>query len=219
MSKLVKLILGICCVFILLGCQSEKENSEVNNTPSQEQEQNDDISTSISSNSKYIEGWNSQKERLDGCSFTFLTPSNMLDYQQYSSCNHFRFVLKENQLEVRVLFNSVTNFDGPNVELEDINNETRDLRDFNLSSIFSNDGSVQYNDDYKNVSVAGYEALLDKGTATDGSGEIFNYAIYQLYLGEEKEGICELLVGSTNVDSDSLAEIGEELIATIQPEE
>ena len=53
MSKLVKLILGICCVFILVGCQSEKENSEVNNTPSQEQEQNDDTSTSISSNSKY----------------------------------------------------------------------------------------------------------------------------------------------------------------------
>lgn len=218
MGKIYKLFLAISCIFMMVGCQTQKENNEIINTYSQEQEQNDDNPIPVSSDSKYIEGWNSQRERLDGCSFTFLTPSNMLDYQQYSSCNHFRFVLKENQLEVRVLFNSVTNFNGPTVELKDINNETRDLRDFNLSSIFSNDGSVQYNDDYKNVNVAGYEALLDKGTAKDGSGEIFNYAVYQLYLGEEKDAMCELLVGATNVDADSLAEIGEELIATIQPE-
>lgn len=219
MSKLVKLILGICCVFILVGCQSEKENREVNNTPSQEQEQNDDTSTPLSSDSKYIEGWNDQRELLDGCGYTFLTPSNMTGYQYFSNCNTFNFDLKNNHLEVRVLFNSVTNFDGPNVELEDINNETRDLRDFNLFNAFENDGNVQYNEDYKNVNVAGYEALLDKGIAKDSSGDLFNYAIYQLYLGEEKDGICELLVGSKNVDSDSLAEIGEELIATIQPEE
>ena len=93
------------------------------------------------------------------------------------------------------------------------------MRDFNLFNAFENDGNVQYNEDYKNVNVAGYEALLDKGIAKDSSGDLFNYAIYQLYLGEEKDGICELLVGSKNVDSDSLAEIGEELIATIQPEE
>ena len=117
MSKLVKLILGICCVFILVGCQSEKENREVNNTPSQEQEQNDDTSTPLSSDSKYIEGWNDQRELLDGCGYTFLTTSNMTGYQYFSNCNTFNFDLKNNHLEVRVLFNSVTNFDGPNVYL------------------------------------------------------------------------------------------------------
>ena len=84
MSKLVKLILGICCVFILVGCQSEKENREVNNTPSQEQEQNDDTSTPLSSDSKYIEGWNDQRELLDGCGYTSVSYTHLDVYKRQS---------------------------------------------------------------------------------------------------------------------------------------
>ena len=219
MSKLVKLILGICCVFILVGCQSEKENREVSNTPSQEQNENNNTSTSISSNSEYRERWGEERRKLDGCNYTFLTPSNASRYQYFRGCNKFVFIPKNRTDEVKILFDSLTNFDGANVSLNDINEKIKVYRDSNLYNAFENDGNVQYNEDYKNVNVAGYEALLDKGIAKDSSGDLFNYAIYQLYLGEEKDGICELLVGSKNVDSDSLAEIGEELIATIQPEE
>ena len=218
MSKLVKLILGICCVFILVGCQSEKENSEVNNTPSQEQEQNDDTSTSISSNSEYIEEWSKERRKLDGCRYSFLTPTSISGYQYFRGCNKFVFLTRTN-IEVKILFNSLTNFDGEKVNLNDINGRIKGFRDSNLHSIYSNDGNVQYNEQFENVNVSGYEALLDKGIAKDSTGDLFNYAIYQLYLGEEKDGVCELLVGSEEMDSDSLAEIGEELIATIQPEE
>lgn len=219
MSKLVKLILGICCVFILVGCQSEKENREVSNTPSQEQNENNNTSTSISSNSEYIEGWSEERRKLDGCNYTFLTPSNASRYQYFRGCNKFVFIPKNRTDEVKILFDSLTNFDGANVSLNDINEKIKVYRDSNLYNIYSNDGNVQYNEQFENVNVAGYEALLDKGTAKDNSGDLFNYAIYQLYLGDEKDGVCELLVGSEEMDFDSLAEIGEELIATIQPEE
>lgn len=219
MNKLVKIILGICCVFILVGCQSKKENGEVNNTPSQEQNENNNTSTSISSNSEYIEGWSEERRKLDGCNYTFLTPSNASRYQYFRGCNKFVFIPKNRTDEVKILFDSLTNFDGANVSLNDINEKIKVYRDSNLYNIYSNDGNVQYNEQFENVNVAGYEALLDKGIAKDSSGDLFNYAIYQLYLGEEKDGVCELLVGSEEMDSDSLAEIGEELIATIQLEE
>lgn len=219
MNKLLKIILGICCVFILVGCQSEKENGEVNNTLSQEQEENNNTSTPISSNSEYIEGWSEEKRKLDGCSYTFLIPINASGYQYFRRCNMFSFSAKKSEKEVKVLFDSLTNLDGKNVSLIDINEQTKVLRNANLYHLYENDGNVQYNEQFENVNVAGYETLLDKGTAKDNSGDLFNYAIYQLYLGEEKDGVCELLVGSEEMDSDSLAEIGEELIATIQPEE
>lgn len=219
MSKLVKLILGICCVFILVGCQSEKENGVVNNTPSQEQGENNNTSTSISSNSEYIEGWNNERKKLYGCSYNFLIPNNIKEYQEFNNCNKFVFTPKNSVAEVKILFNSLTNFDGMNVTLNEIENQIKILRDSNLHSVYGNDGNVQYNEQFENVTVAGYDALLDKGIAKDSTGDLFNYAIYQLYLGDEKDGVCELLVGSEEMDSDSLAEIGEELIATIQPEE
>ncbi len=216
MKNLLKIMIVMSCVFLTFGCTNSKEESQPNDTNTNQG--GSEESQVTPANSKYIEGWNEQKETLDGCNYyTFLTPSNMLDYQQYSSCNKFRFTLKDSGLEVRILFNSVTNFDGSGVELSNIQSETKGLRDFNLSGIFSNDGSVQYNEKFEHVTVAGHEALLAKGTAQDGGGYLFDYAIYQLYLGEEKDGIVELLVGSTSVEPDELAEIGEELIATIQP--
>lgn len=219
MSKIVKLILGICCALVLMGCQSGgEENNEVENTPSQEQEE-DNNSTSIISSSQYIEGWDEEKRKLDGCSYTFLTPTNISGYQYFRGCNKFIFTPINTSCEVKILYNSLTNFDGINVNLEDINQRIKGYRNSNLHSVFDSDGNVQYNEQFENVTVAGYDALLDKGIAKDSTGDLFNYAIYQLYLGEEKDGICELLVGSEEMDSDSLAEIGEELIATIEPME
>lgn len=218
MSKIVKFILGICCVFVLIGCQSGgEENNEINNTLSQEQEEDND-STSITSNSKYIGEWNTEKIKLFGCIYNIMTPINMTEYQEFNNCNKFIFHTKDNR-EVKIMFNSSFNFDGSNATVDLIDNQMRILRDTNLNSIYFNDGNVQYNEQFENVTVAGYDALLDKGIAKDSTGDLFNYAIYQLYLGEEKDGICELLVGSEEMDSDSLAEIGEELIATIEPME
>lgn len=217
MKKLIKVMIVMSCVFLTFGCTNSKEESQPNNTNTSQG--GSEESQVTPANSKYIEGWNEQRELLDGCGYTFLVPSNATGYQYFSNCNTFDFDTKNSQLEVRVLFNSVTNFDNPNADLKNINSQTRGLRDFNLSNIFSNDGNVQYNDNFVQVNAAGHEALLDKGIAKDSSGDLFNYAIYQLYFGEEKDGVVELLVGSKNVESDELAEIGEELIATIQPEE
>ncbi len=215
MKNLLKIMIVMSCVFLTFGCTNSKEESQPNNTNANQG--GSEESQVTPANSKYIEGWNEQV-KLFGCSYNVLIPSNSKNYQDFNGSNKYNFVTKENA-EVKVLFSSMTNFDGSDVNLEMIDSQVRIFRDSNLHSIFSNDGNVQYNEKFENVTVAGHEALLDKGAAQDSSGFLFNYAIYQLYLGEEKDGVVELLVGSETLDSNSLAEIGEELIATIQPEE
>ncbi|HIT11655.1 MAG TPA: hypothetical protein IAB58_02565 [Candidatus Pelethosoma merdigallinarum] len=215
MKKLIKVMIVMSCVFLTFGCTNSKEESQPNNTNTNQG--GSEESQVTPANSKYIEGWGDEKRKLDGCSYTFLTPNDISGYQYFRGCNKFTFTLKNSTEEVKVLFNSLTNFDGKDVALTDINERLQGFRTSNLHSIFDSDGNVQYNEKFENVTVAGYEALLDKGAAQDSTGFLFNYAIYQLYLGEEKDGVVELLVGSETLDSNSLAEIGEELIATIQP--
>lgn len=219
MKKLILSLTSLSFVFMLSGCLSNKENKQetVNNATVSSQDKTDN--SSYQTTSKYIEDWSEERRKLDGCNYTFLTPSNASRYQYFRGCNKFIFIPKNETDEVKILFDSLTNFDGIDVSLDDINEKIKVYRDSNLYNIYSNDGNVQYNEQFENVNVAGYKALLDKGIAKDDSGVLFNYAIYQLYLGEEKDGVCELLVGSEEMDSDSLAEIGEELIATIQAEE
>lgn len=217
MKNLLKIMIVMSCVFLTFGCTNSKEENQTNNTNTNQE--NNSGSEVTPTDSKYVEGWGDERRKLDGCSYTFLMPNNASRYQYFRGCNKFIFTPKNSTDEVKILFDSLTNFDGADVKLEDINQNIKIYRDSNLYNIFSNDGNVQYNNQFENVTVAGHEALLDKGTAQDNSGFLFNYAIYQLYLGEEKDGVVELLVGSETLDSNSLAEIGEELIATIQPEE
>lgn len=217
MKKLIKVMIVMSCVFLTFGCTNFKEESQPNDTnTNQESNSGSEVTPT---DSKYVEGWGDERRKLDGCSYTFLTPNNASGYQYFRRSNQFTFSPKNSTDEVKVLFDSLTNLDGENVNLNDINEQTKVLRNANLYHLYENDGNVQYNEKFENVTVAGHEALLDKGAAQDSSGFLFNYAIYQLYLGEEKDGVVELLVGSETLDSNSLAEIGEELIATIQPEE
>lgn len=216
MKKIIKLLLCITCIFSLTGCGGDEKEPATNDSDKPGVTDKEKDNSKEKENNKYFDSSDEYIE-LANYDYKIKLPSNYKDVNKSRRTNLIGFVTK-NEKEVSVLI-STTKIYGEklqNFSLNNIRGEFEQGRRINIRFVQSNDGEVTYNDQPVETTVDKKEALLDKGVASDGGGEVCNYAVYYFFLDEEKEYPCEFFVGSTELEPDELAEIAEEMIGMIE---
>jgi len=209
-----RILILLITLGLLVGCSTTNNNKDSSIQESSKQKETQD-SYNISGN--YF-GLGEEKIDLAVQPWYISLPKDSIS-KRADFCDYINF--KNNQLkEIGALIISLPLDDNKEYSLKGVRKEFKSLRDNNMEFVIENGRGVQYQDNYKETTLNGDVALLDKGSATYNGKEVFQYAVFSMFLDKNHDAIAEvLLVSNDGVLADELEETARELISTLHKEE
>lgn len=210
-----RILILLITLGLLVGC------STINNNDSsiQESSKQEEIQDGYNISGKYFE-LGEDKIDLDVQPWYIQLPKNAIA----KKANFYHFIHFENiqskKIEALIISEPLDMDTEANFSLTEIREKFKNTRDNKMEFVIENGRGAQYQDNYKETTLNGDVALLDKGSATYNGKEVFQYAVFSMFLDKNHDAIAEvLLVSNDGVLADELEETARELISTLHKEE
>ncbi len=210
-----RILILLITLGLLVGCSTTNNND----SSIQESSKQKEIQDRYNISGKYFE-LGEDKIDLDVQPWYFSLPKKAIA-KRADFCNFINFDNNQSkEIGVLVISEPLDRDINKNFSLAEIREKFKSTRNSELQFVIKNSYDAQYQDNYKETTLNGDVALLDKGSATYEGKKVFQYAVFSMFLDKNHDAIAEVLLASNDgVLADELEETARELISTLHKEE